>query len=234
MALAGAGIFTLEERRLAWARSEVWLAQGRSAEALALADGLLATAPGAGPIPALLTVRGEALLALGRLDEAARALDGAADGALARHERPRLWRIYSARVALLGRYGRLTEARSTAEIARRVVDELAATLPEGTLREGFLSRFDARLGADGSTDEPGHPTSFVPSAGLPVGPPFGLTAREVEVLRLVATGLTTARIAGRLSLSTNTVNTHLRAIYGKLGVSSRSAATRFALEHHLA
>ncbi len=64
--------------------------------------------------------------------------------------------------------------------------------------------------------------------------PAGLTAREVEVLRLVATGMTDARIAETLILSPRTVNTHLRSIYAKLGVSSRSAATRFAITQHLA
>ncbi len=64
--------------------------------------------------------------------------------------------------------------------------------------------------------------------------PAGLTTREVEVLRLVAAGLTDARIAETLVLSPRTVNTHLRSIYAKLGISSRSAATRFALEQHLA
>ncbi|HLZ56056.1 MAG TPA: protein kinase [Ktedonosporobacter sp.] len=61
----------------------------------------------------------------------------------------------------------------------------------------------------------------------------GLTRRELEVLRLLAEGLTNAQIAGRLVLSTVTVNAYLRTIYSKLGVSSRSAATRYALDHHL-
>ncbi|HLZ55838.1 MAG TPA: tetratricopeptide repeat protein [Ktedonosporobacter sp.] len=63
--------------------------------------------------------------------------------------------------------------------------------------------------------------------------PAGLTAREVDVLRLVAAGLTDARIAEKLVLSARTVNTHLRSIYAKLDISSRSAATRFAVEHGL-
>ena len=61
----------------------------------------------------------------------------------------------------------------------------------------------------------------------------GLTAREVEVLRLLAQGLTSAQIAEQLAISLLTVNTHVRSIYSKLGVTSRSAATRYALEHHL-
>ncbi len=63
--------------------------------------------------------------------------------------------------------------------------------------------------------------------------PAGLTAREVDVLRLVARGLTDAQVAGQLVLSPRTVNAHLRSIYSKLNVTSRAAATRYAVEHHL-
>ncbi len=64
--------------------------------------------------------------------------------------------------------------------------------------------------------------------------PAGLTEREVEVLRLVAQGLTNAQVGSRLTLSLFTVQAHLRSIYSKLDVGSRAAATRFAQEHHLA
>ncbi len=67
----------------------------------------------------------------------------------------------------------------------------------------------------------------------PPSAPFGLTGREMEVLRLLAQGLTDAQIAEQLVISPRTVNTHLRAIYGKIEVSSRSAATRYALDQHL-
>lgn len=60
-----------------------------------------------------------------------------------------------------------------------------------------------------------------------------LTPREQEVLHLLAQGLSSASIAEKLVISLVTVNSHIRAIYSKLGVSSRSAATRFALEHQL-
>jgi DNA-binding CsgD family transcriptional regulator/tetratricopeptide (TPR) repeat protein len=63
--------------------------------------------------------------------------------------------------------------------------------------------------------------------------PAGLTAREVEVLRLVAEGLTDAQVAEHLVISLRTVNAHLTSIYQKIHVSSRGAATRYALEHHL-
>ena len=75
------------------------------------------------------------------------------------------------------------------------------------------------------------------SAIPPVKPaptyPDGLTIREVEVLRLVAQGLTSAQIAEQLVISMVTVNFHVRSIYSKLGVTSRAAATRYAVEHHL-
>ncbi len=60
-----------------------------------------------------------------------------------------------------------------------------------------------------------------------------LTAREMEVLRLLTRGLSNAQIAEALVVSLLTVKAHLRSIYSKLGVTSRSAATRYALEHHL-
>ena len=63
--------------------------------------------------------------------------------------------------------------------------------------------------------------------------PGGLSTREVEVLRLVAQGLTDAQVAEQLVISPRTVNWHLTSIYSKLQVSSRSAATRYAIEHHL-
>ena len=72
-------------------------------------------------------------------------------------------------------------------------------------------------------------------ASLAKAPPYPamLTAREVEVLRLVAQGLTDRQIAEQLIISPRTVNTHLTSIYNKLGVDTRAAATRFAVDHRL-
>lgn len=76
-----------------------------------------------------------------------------------------------------------------------------------------------------------------PAAGKPektqAPDSFGLTSREQAVLRLVTEGLTYAQIAEQLVISPRTVDAHLRSIYGKLGVTSRTAATRVALDHHL-
>jgi predicted ATPase/DNA-binding CsgD family transcriptional regulator len=63
--------------------------------------------------------------------------------------------------------------------------------------------------------------------------PAGLSARETEVLRLVAEGLTNPRIAQDLFISPRTVERHMNSIYHKTGVSSRVAAARFASEHDL-
>jgi DNA-binding CsgD family transcriptional regulator len=61
----------------------------------------------------------------------------------------------------------------------------------------------------------------------------GLTARELEVLRLVASGKTNRQIATQLVVSEHTVARHVQNIFGKLGVSSRTAASAYAFEHHL-
>jgi DNA-binding NarL/FixJ family response regulator len=64
--------------------------------------------------------------------------------------------------------------------------------------------------------------------------PGGLTEREAEVLRLVASGKSNRAIAGELVISEHTVARHLQNIFAKLDVPSRSAATAFAFEHGLA
>jgi DNA-binding CsgD family transcriptional regulator len=61
----------------------------------------------------------------------------------------------------------------------------------------------------------------------------GLTAREVEIVRLVATGRTNRAIAEELVISEKTVARHLSNVFAKLGVSSRSSVTAFAYEHEL-
>jgi DNA-binding CsgD family transcriptional regulator/tetratricopeptide (TPR) repeat protein len=87
--------------------------------------------------------------------------------------------------------------------------------------------------------EPGELSSSVstepgktPIVSLPPSP-TGLTPREMDVLRLLAQGLTSAQIAEQLVIGLVTVNSHVRSIYSRLGVTSRAAATRYALEHKL-
>jgi DNA-binding NarL/FixJ family response regulator len=71
-----------------------------------------------------------------------------------------------------------------------------------------------------------------------VAPPLsggagGLSPREVEVLRLVADGLTDGQVAQKLHISPRTVGQHLHSVYKKLGVPSRAAAARRAVEQDL-
>ena len=64
-------------------------------------------------------------------------------------------------------------------------------------------------------------------------PPDGLTAREVEVLTLLASGLSNAEIAQRLYLSRATVKTHIKRIFAKTGFRDRAQAVRYAYQHGL-
>jgi predicted ATPase/DNA-binding CsgD family transcriptional regulator len=76
--------------------------------------------------------------------------------------------------------------------------------------------------------------SSAPSAIItPRGNSFGLTVREIEVLQLVSLGLTDAQIAERLVISPRTVEAHVRSVLNKLGVNSRTSATRSAIAHNL-
>jgi len=65
------------------------------------------------------------------------------------------------------------------------------------------------------------------------GPAHGLSPRELEVLRLVASGKSNREIAGILVISEHTVARHVQNIFTKLGVPSRTAAGAFAFEHDL-
>ena len=82
------------------------------------------------------------------------------------------------------------------------------------------------------------PSSAVPSAGsAPAAsatePPDGLTHREVEILGLIARGLTNPEIAERLFLSNHTVKTHINRIFAKTGSRDRVAAIAYAARHHI-
>ncbi|WP_255953494.1 response regulator transcription factor [Streptomyces odontomachi] len=69
---------------------------------------------------------------------------------------------------------------------------------------------------------------------LPASPPDGLTARETEVLGLIAEGLTNQEIARRLHVSTATVKTHINNLFAKTSIKDRAQAVRYAYTHGLA
>jgi DNA-binding CsgD family transcriptional regulator len=100
---------------------------------------------------------------------------------------------------------------------RELGDRDAAALELREAREAF-----ARLGA--------RPDLARIDEGAPE---HGLTARELEVLRLVATGRTNRAIATELVLSERTVDRHVSNIFAKLGVGTRTAAAAYAFEHRL-
>ena len=70
-------------------------------------------------------------------------------------------------------------------------------------------------------------------AALPADRPAGLSEREVEVIRLVARGLSNRDIAKTLVISPRTAEHHVQHIYAKIGVSTRASAAMFAMEHGL-
>jgi predicted ATPase/DNA-binding CsgD family transcriptional regulator len=122
------------------------------------------------------------------------------------------------------------EARVTAahsSIGRRIFSAYWA--------QGRTMTPEQALAAQGNTAVPSQRSTELAllSSQSTAANPAGLTAREVEVLRWVARGLTGAQVAAQLVISPRTVTSHLSSIYNKLGVSSRAAATRFAVDHQL-
>jgi DNA-binding NarL/FixJ family response regulator len=106
---------------------------------------------------------------------------------------------------------------------------------------GGLTVFDPRvratlLAAASSAPpaaEPGSAPSPAPSPGPTPEPPDGLTHREVEILGLMAQGLTNPEIAERLFLSNHTVKTHINRIFAKTGSRDRVAAVGYAQRHRI-
>jgi len=72
-----------------------------------------------------------------------------------------------------------------------------------------------------------------PVAQTPVEPPDGLTAREVEVLQLIAEGLANKEIATRLYVSEATIKSHINRLFAKTGITHRAQAVQYAYEHGL-
>jgi HD-GYP domain-containing protein (c-di-GMP phosphodiesterase class II) len=94
------------------------------------------------------------------------------------------------------------------------------------------------LGEEASSGrlDPDAVTAVIETAGQPVPRlerPAGLTEREVEVVTMLARGLQTKQVARALGISVKTADRHVQNAYGKIGVSTRAAATLFAMEHGL-
>jgi ATP/maltotriose-dependent transcriptional regulator MalT len=119
----------------------------------------------------------------------------------------------------------LRAAAGAAEDATRLLDEARAICEPLGARPALdrIASLHATLAEHSAAVPPAIPAF-----------PAGLSAREVEVLRLVAAGFSNPQIAAQLFLSRRTIEQHLRNIYNKLGVSSRAAATHFAVANGLA
>lgn len=117
-------------------------------------------------------------------------------------------------------YRAMTEPRPhrPAKTAKEATAELRSDVRAGRLDRDAV---DAVLAAAG------HQTGKRRSG------PAGLTPREIEVLALIARGASTRQVAQRLSITPKTAETHIERIYAKSGVSTRSTATLFAMQHGL-
>jgi predicted ATPase/DNA-binding CsgD family transcriptional regulator len=113
--------------------------------------------------------------------------------------------------------------RSQVSAARAQLDEAAWTAAWIEVRVMSLEQAVEYALEQEPAPEPAAPEPYL----------AGLSAREADVLRLVATGLTNAEVAEKLFLSSRTVDWHLSSIYRKLGLHSRAGASRFASEHGL-
>jgi DNA-binding CsgD family transcriptional regulator len=155
----------------------------------------------------------EALTALATQAEGAVTLaEGDAASAL-----PLLRRAWEAWHDLDAPYDAARARALVAQACAALGDEDAAALERDAAREAFF-----RLGAAPDL------ARLEPRRG-----DHGLTAREVEVLRLVARGMSNREIASALVISERTVARHVQNIFAELGVSSRAAASVFAAEHGL-
>jgi DNA-binding CsgD family transcriptional regulator len=195
--------------RMLAALVEIALAAGELETARAAAEGLASAAD---------ELEASYLRAVARQSAGAVLLaDGRAADALAPlREAERLWQELEAPYEAAR--ARVLVARACNELGDEAGAQLELDAAAATLREigaaGDLDRID-RLRREQATGQP------------------PLTARELEVLRLIAAGLTNRAIADRLGISEKTVARHVSNLFVKLGLSSRSAATAYAFRHGL-
>jgi len=213
-----------------WAKGNLLLAEKKPAEALRIAEHLLAAKSAKSgeqqtqPIPALLMLKGEALFALKQFKKAEQTLEGAKQGAVQREALPLLWQIHR----LLGwlHKGQKDNEKSEGEFAsaRRVLQTLAANIQDEPLRANFLqTAFETLPKERKLTKRQSEAEKF-----------GGLTSREREVARFLAQGKSNREIAEGLVLSERTVESHVGNILTKLGFDSRAQIAVWAVETGLA
>jgi len=217
------GHHTRSERRMLWAKGHLLLAEDKAGEALHIAEHLLDSKHIADfdqPIPGLLKLKGEALMAVGRWDEAEQALQAARQGAEQRELLPLLWQIHRLLGWLHKQQKNMEKSEKEFASARRVLEALAAQIQDEGLRAGFLHAALETLPQERKlTKRQSEAEKF-----------GGLTSREREVAWYLAQGKSNREIAEGLVLSERTVESHVGNILTKLGFDSRAQIAVWAVE----
>ena len=216
------------------------LAQGRTDSALSTINGCLRNARNPLARAGLLPMFVHIAIAAGDLEGAGDAV-AELEGIAARFPTPTL------QATTLSTRGRLDLARGDSDAAcQTLLQGVERWLALAVPYEVATTRTLLGQALRDSGDEVGAAESFAAASKLfdQIGAhlvgdegkpdlPAGLTVREVEVLRLIAAGMSNNEIAGQLFLSAKTVSRHLSNIFTKIGVTSRAGATAFAFEHDL-
>ncbi|HKC28798.1 MAG TPA: LuxR C-terminal-related transcriptional regulator, partial [Jatrophihabitans sp.] len=135
---------------------------------------------------------------------------------------------------LLGAMSRQPSSRHHVPDLKDVGDRLAVQLGNSRLRE--LTSDGGELDLNDAANYARQQIAAARRDPMPTARqshPGALSRRELEVLRLIADGRTTTEIAAQLFISSRTAEHHIQHIYTKIGSSSRAAATRWAIEHHV-
>ena len=200
--------------------------------------------------------RAAAALQLGQLASAERSLHLALETARQVHAPPIFAAALQGLAAVLSRRGEQPRAAGLSgaaeaiwqahrvqptverEIFKPYLNALTPRLSEPELKRAYAA--GQALDEEGAwhfATQSAHELGFEPFPALATDShhsPESLTPRESEVLILLTSGLSNKQIATRLGTGVYTVSDHVSSVYSKLGVRSRAAATRYALEHHLA
>ena len=215
------------------------LARGSSQASAAMMRRSLADTTDAGKRIEVLFAATEIMLAVGEKEEAAKAVNELATLS-ARNRSPIVTALHQQALAALQLAGETPEAAlAPLRSALGTWVRLRAPYQEARTRVLFAAACRAlgdRESADRELDRA--KGIFVDLGATPdvarlTGGEGGLSPRELEVLRLVATGATNKAIAARLVLSERTVDRHVSNIFTKLGVSTRAAATAYAFDRQL-
>jgi DNA-binding CsgD family transcriptional regulator len=168
----------------------------------------------------LWRLRGSCALAARRHPEALATFEAAAEVAAREGRRPLLWQLYAGMAQAHQALGQHAAAAAARNHSQQYIDELAAAIPDPSLRSQFAGEAAGRL----------PPVATVTPRQAAKAQHGGLTTREREVAELIAQGLSNREIAARLVVAERTVAVHVGNILNKLGFSSRAQVARWVGE----